>query len=72
MMFDWTKFSRTTRAVKLHIVLDHDGYLRCFAHIADGTIYDVNSLNNHMIGQFSFYPDSIVVDDRGCPDTLDN
>jgi hypothetical protein len=26
-LFDWAKFRRTKGAVKLHLVLDHDGYL---------------------------------------------
>ena len=31
-MYDWAKFRRTKGAVKLHLVLDHDGYLPCFGH----------------------------------------
>jgi hypothetical protein len=26
-LFDWARFRRTKGAVKLHLVLDHDGYL---------------------------------------------
>ena len=40
-MFDWAKFRRTKGAVKLHLVLDHDGYLPCFAVITDGNVHDV-------------------------------
>ena len=29
-MYDWAKYQRTKGAVKLHLVLDHDGYLPCF------------------------------------------
>jgi hypothetical protein len=29
-MYDWAKFRSTKGAVKLHLVLDHDGYLPCF------------------------------------------
>jgi hypothetical protein len=29
-LYDWAKFQRTKGAVKLHLVLDHDGYLPCF------------------------------------------
>jgi hypothetical protein len=32
-MFDWARFRRTKGAVKLHLLLDHDGYLPVFAHI---------------------------------------
>ena len=30
-MFDWAKFRLTKGAVKLHLLLDHDGYLPSFA-----------------------------------------
>ena len=29
-VFDWAKFRRTKGAIKLHLLLDHDGYLPCF------------------------------------------
>lgn len=32
-LFDWAKFRRTKGAVKLHLLLDHDGYLPSFAVI---------------------------------------
>lgn len=28
-VFDWAKFRRTKGAIKLHLLLDHDGYLPC-------------------------------------------
>jgi len=34
-MYDWAKFRRTKGAVKLHLVLDHDGYLPCFGIITE-------------------------------------
>jgi hypothetical protein len=40
-MFDWAKYQRTKGAVKLHLVLDHDGYLPCFGVVTDGTVADV-------------------------------
>ena len=40
-LFDWAKFRRTKGAVKLHLVLDHDGYLPCFGVITDGKVHDV-------------------------------
>ena len=39
-MYDWAKFRRAKGAVKLHLVLDHDGYLPCFGIITDGDITD--------------------------------
>jgi hypothetical protein len=35
-LFPWAKFRRTKGAVKLHLLLDHDGYLPSFAHITNG------------------------------------
>lgn len=34
-LFDWAKFRRTKGAVKLHLLLDHDGYLPSYAVITD-------------------------------------
>ena len=62
-MYDWAKFRRTKGAVKLHLVLDHDGYLPCFGIITDGKVHDVKAAH-----QIFFAPDTIVVDDRGYND----
>lgn len=62
-MYDWAKFRRTKGAVKLHLVLDHDGYLPSFAVITDGKCHDVN-----VAYLLKFDPDTIVVDDRGYND----
>ena len=35
-MFDWAAYKRTKGALKLHMVLDHDGYLPCYAVMTDG------------------------------------
>ena len=62
-MYDWAKFCRTKGAVKLHLVLDHDGYLPCFGIITDGKVHDVKAA--HQIG---FAPGTVVVDDRAYTD----
>jgi hypothetical protein len=62
-MYDWARFRRTKGAVKLHLVLDHDGYLPCFGIITDGKVHDVKVA--HQIG---FAPGTIVVDVRGYND----
>lgn len=41
-LFDWAKFRQTKAAVKLHLLLDHDGYLPVFAHITEGKVHEVN------------------------------
>jgi len=62
-LYDWAKFRRTKGAVKLHLVLDHDGYLPCFGLITEGKVHDVK-----VAQQLHFAPGTIVVDDRGYND----
>jgi hypothetical protein len=62
-MFDWARFRRTKGAIKLHLLLDHDGYLPSFAIITEGNVSDVKVAH-----QFQFDPGTIVVDDRGYND----
>lgn len=62
-VFDWAKFRRTKGAVKLHLVLDHDGYLPCYAVITQGSVHDVK-----VAWQIPFPAGTVVVDDRGYND----
>jgi IS4 transposase len=62
-LFDWAKFRRTKGAVKLHLLLDHDGYLPAFAVITDGKCADVRVARD-----LQFQPGTIVVMDRGYVD----
>jgi len=62
-LFDWAKFRRTKVAVKLHLIPDHDGYLPSFAVITEGNVSEVKVAH-----QLSFYPGTVVVDDRGYND----
>ncbi|MEK7786795.1 MAG: IS4 family transposase, partial [Chloroflexota bacterium] len=41
-VFDWARFRRAKGAVKLHLLLNHQGYLPCGAMIADGQTHEVN------------------------------
>jgi hypothetical protein len=59
-VFDWARFRRAKGAVKLHLLLDHDGYLPSFAVITEGKVSDLK-----VARQFHFDPNTIVVDDRG-------
>jgi hypothetical protein len=36
MMFDWAKYRRRKGAIKLHLLLDHDGYLPSFGVVSYG------------------------------------
>ena len=62
-MFNWAHFRRTKGAIKLHLLLDHEGYLPSFAVITEGKVADVK-----VVSQFHFAPGTIVVDDRGYND----
>jgi hypothetical protein len=45
-MFDWAHWRQTKGAVKLHLLLDHDGYLPVFGHVTDGKVGDVKVAQN--------------------------
>ena len=62
-LFDWAKFRQTKGAVKLHLLLDHDGYLPVFAHITDGKVHEVK-----VAQAMTFPPGSIVAIDKGYTD----
>ena len=62
-LFDWAKFRRTKGAVKLHLLLDHEGYLPVFANVTEGRVHEVNIARG-----LSFPKGSIVVIDRGYAD----
>ena len=62
-IYDWAKYKRTKGAVKLHLVLDNEGYLPCFAVITDGKSHDVT------VGRtLRFEPGTIVAMDKGYVD----
>ena len=62
-LFDWAKFRRTKGAVKLHLLLDHDGYLPSVVVITEGRCHDVR-----IAREFKFDAGTIVVIDRGYVD----
>src|SRR5208283_4487474 len=62
-LFDWARFRRTKGAIKLHLVLDHQGYLPTYACITEGKVHEVSVLRS-----LRFPAGSIVVMDRGCVD----
>jgi hypothetical protein len=62
-IFDWARFRRTKGAIKLHLLLDHEGYLPEFAWITEGKVADVK-----IAQQLRFTPGTIIVDDRGYTD----
>jgi hypothetical protein len=62
-LFDWARFRQTKGAVKLHLLLDHDGYLPVFAHVTEGKWHEINVARG-----LSFPKGSIVVFDKGYVD----
>jgi IS4 transposase len=62
-MFDWAHWRQTKGAVKLHLLLDHAGYLPVFGHVREGKVGDVK------VAQTLDFPrGSIVALDRGYTD----
>ncbi|HEV2434630.1 MAG TPA: IS4 family transposase [Verrucomicrobiae bacterium] len=59
-MFDWAHWRQTKGAVKLHLLLDHDGYLPVFGHLTEGKVGDVK-----VAQRLDFPKGSIVALDRG-------
>jgi hypothetical protein len=62
-MFDWAHWRRTKGAVKLHLLLDHDGYLPVFGCVSAGKVGDVTVAKT-----LDFPRGSIVALDRGYVD----
>jgi|GEM_PF-474569 len=40
-MFDWAKYRKTKGAIKLHLLLDHAGYLPTFVNITEGRVHEL-------------------------------
>jgi hypothetical protein len=62
-LFDWAKFRQTKGAVKLHLLLDHEGYLPTYAVITEGKRHEATVAKT-----LTFAPGSILVFDRGYVD----
>ena len=62
-LFDWAAYRQTKGAIKLHLLLDHDGYFPVFAHVTDGLTHEVKIAQG-----LSFPKGSLVVIDRGYVD----
>lgn len=62
-VYDWAHFRRAKGAVKIHLQLNSQGYLPCWAMITEGKTHDVKAAQT-----LSFEPSTIVVMDRGYVD----
>src|SRR5258708_5566861 len=61
--FDRAKYKRTKGALKLHLVLDHDGYLPCYAVMTEGKTADITEAR-----KMHFESGTLLVFDRGYSD----
>jgi Transposase DDE domain/Domain of unknown function (DUF4372) len=59
-LFQWANYTRRKGALKLHLLLDHDGYLPKFAVITPGKQSDIS-----VALQMQFEPGTMLVFDRG-------
>lgn len=59
-LFPWAEFRQTKGAIKLHLLLDHDGYLPVFAVVTEGKRHEVN-----IAWMLDLPKGSIVAFDRG-------
>lgn len=62
-VFDWAKFRATKGAVKLHLLLDHDGHLPAYAVITPGKQHEIR-----VARRLKLPPGSMLVFDRGYTD----
>jgi hypothetical protein len=62
-MFKWARYVRTKGAVKLHLVLDNQGFLPHYAVLSEGRKADVT-----VARKMEFQPGTMLVFDRGCED----
>jgi Transposase DDE domain len=62
-VFDWAHYKRAKGAVKLHMVLDHDGYLPSYAVLTEGKTADIT-----VAKQMTFPAGTMLVFDRGYSD----
>lgn len=62
-VFDWAKYKQTKGAVKIHLLLDHDGCLPQFAVVTDGKTSDIETAR-----ALPLAPGAMLVMDRGYND----
>lgn len=62
-VFDWAKFRRRKGAIKLHLMLDHQGQIPSFCVVTTGKVSDIK-----VARKLVYEPDSILVFDRGYVD----
>ena len=64
-VFPWARYRKRKGAMKLHMLLDHDGYLPSFIRMTEGKCHDVNVVKKPEFNFPDLPPDSILTIDRG-------
>ena len=59
-LFPWAKFRKAKAGIKMHTVLDHNGYIPAFVNVTEAKIHEAR-----VAPQIEFQPGSIIVFDRG-------
>ena len=59
-LFSWAKFRSTKGAVKLHVLLNFDGSIPEFISITDGSVHDVNAMD-----ELKYKPEAYYLLDLG-------
>ena len=62
-VFDWAKFRKRKGAIKLHVMLDHNGHIPSFCVITPGREHEIEVARKQR-----YEPDSILIFDRGYVD----
>jgi IS5 family transposase len=62
-VFDWAQFRTTKGAIKLHLLLDHDGYLPSYAVITEGKVHEIQ-----VARKLKLQRGTMLVFDRGYSD----
>lgn len=62
-LYDWAAYKRTKGAVKLHLLLDHQGYLPQLVVITPGKVQEIE-----VARRLRFQPGTILIFDRGYVD----
>lgn len=62
-LFPWASYRRTKGGIKLHVLLDHDGYMPIFAHVTEARRHE-----STIAKYLTLPPDSIVAVDMGYTD----
>jgi len=53
-LYDWAKFRKKKGIIKLHTLLDYNGYLPTYLNMSEGKVHDSTSAKENSIPKDSF------------------